>query len=88
MSSQLMKKALYRIHVSYASRRDEFPFARTRSDVMVSILMKSEQRVIVKFLFNDRLDARQITEELRVQFHENAYSFHTVRFGIGEVRRS
>jgi hypothetical protein len=49
--------------------------------------MESEQRVIVKFRFNDGLDARQITEELRLQFDENAYSFHMVRFCIGEVPR-
>jgi hypothetical protein len=49
--------------------------------------MESEQRVIVKFRFNDRLDARQITEELRLQFYEDAYSFHMVQFWIGEVPR-
>jgi hypothetical protein len=82
-----MKNVLYRIHVSYASRIDEFPFARTRSDVMFSILIWSEQRVIVKFLFNDGLDARQITEKLRLQFYKDAYSFDAVRFWIGEMRR-
>jgi hypothetical protein len=54
---------------------------------MFSILMSSEQRVIVKFLFNDGLDGHQITEELGLQFHEDGCSIHTVRFWIGEVQR-
>jgi hypothetical protein len=47
--------------------------------------MEYEQRVIVKFLFSGRLDTRQITEKLGVQFHEDADSFGMVQFWIGEL---
>jgi hypothetical protein len=82
-----MEKDLYRIYVSYASHGDEFPFARTIHDVKFPILMEYGQRVIVRFLFNHGLDARQITEKLKAQLHEDAYSFRTVEFWIGEVQR-
>jgi hypothetical protein len=42
--------------------------------------MKYEQRVIAKLLFNDGLDACQIPEKLRAQFHEGSSSFRTVQF--------
>jgi hypothetical protein len=49
--------------------------------------MEHEQGVIIKFLFNDGLDPRQIVEKLEAQFHKDAYSLHAVQFWIGEVRR-
>jgi hypothetical protein len=42
--------------------------------------MEDEQRVIIKFLFNEGADARQIAERLRAQFHEDAYALRTVQF--------
>jgi hypothetical protein len=56
-----MKKALYRIYVSYASHGDECPLARTADEAKFPILMEHEQRVIVKCFFNGGLDERQIT---------------------------
>jgi transposase len=50
--------------------------------------MEHEQRVIIKFLFNDGLDPRQIVEKLEAQFHEDVYSLRAVQFWIGEGRRS
>jgi hypothetical protein len=49
--------------------------------------MEYEQRVIIKFLFNDGLDPRQIVEKLEAQFHKNGYSLRAVQFWSGEVRR-
>jgi transposase len=49
--------------------------------------MEDEQRLIIKFLFNDGLDADQITEKLSAQFNEDAYSLRTVQLWIGELRR-
>jgi hypothetical protein len=43
--------------------------------------------VIIKFLFNDGLDAHQIAEELKAQFPEDAYSLRAVQFWLAEVRR-
>jgi hypothetical protein len=40
--------------------------------------MEYERRVIVKFLFNEVADARQIADRLRAQFHEDAYAPRTV----------
>jgi hypothetical protein len=34
--------------------------------------MEHEQRVIIKFLFNEGVDARQIAKRLRAQFREDA----------------
>jgi hypothetical protein len=52
----------------------------TLKDVTLAIFMESEQRVIIKFLFNGGADARQIAERLRTQFHENAYALREVQF--------
>jgi hypothetical protein len=49
--------------------------------------MEYGQRVIIKFLFNKRVDARQIAEKLRVQFHEDAYAPRRIQFWITELRR-
>jgi transposase len=49
--------------------------------------MEGEQRLLIKFLFNDGLDAHEITEKLSAQFNENAYSLRTVQFWVGELRR-
>jgi transposase len=49
--------------------------------------MEYEQRLIIKFLFNDGLDAPQITEKLSAQFSEDADSLRTVQFWVVELRR-
>jgi hypothetical protein len=48
-------------------------------DVTLAILMEYEHRVIIKFLFNEGADARQIAERLRAQFHGDAYAPRTVQ---------
>jgi hypothetical protein len=49
--------------------------------------MDYDQRVIIKFLWNERADARQIVEKLQTQFAERFYQLRTVRFWIAEIRR-
>jgi hypothetical protein len=49
-------------------------------DVTLAILIEYEQRVIVKFLFNEGADAGQIAERLRAQFHEDTCALRTVQF--------
>jgi transposase len=49
--------------------------------------MEYERRVIIKFLFNEGADARQIAERLKAQFHEDAYALRAVQFWITELRR-
>jgi hypothetical protein len=59
----------------------------TIKNVTFAILMEYEQRVIIKILFNEGADARQIAERLRAQFHEDACALPTVQFWITELRR-
>jgi hypothetical protein len=75
------------IFVSSASHRDSFPLARPICGVQAPIQMEYDQRVIIKFLFNDGLHPRQIVEKLEAQFHEHAYSLCAVQFWIGEMQR-
>jgi hypothetical protein len=49
--------------------------------------MDHDQRVIIKFLWNERADAHQITARLQAQFVEHAYQLETVQFWIAEMRR-
>jgi hypothetical protein len=70
---ELMKISLDQIYISYASQRDSFPLARRIYDAQTLFRMEYEQRVIIKFLFNDGLDPCQIVEKLEAQFHEDAY---------------
>jgi hypothetical protein len=42
--------------------------------------MEYDQRVTVKFLFNEQCDANQIVERLEAQLHENAYSLWSAQF--------
>jgi transposase len=68
-------------------RRDSDSISNTLYDAQALIRMEYEQRVIIKFLFNNGLDPRQILKKLEAQFHENVYSLPVVHFWIGEVRR-
>jgi hypothetical protein len=45
-----------------------------------------DHRVIIKFLWNDRADARDIADRLQAQFGEHAYKLWTIQFCITEVR--
>jgi transposase len=48
--------------------------------------MEHDQRVIIKFLWNEGANARQITARLQRQFAEHVYQFQTVQFWITEIR--
>jgi hypothetical protein len=47
--------------------------------------MEYDQRVIIKFLWNEGADAHQIAARLQVQFVEHAYQFRTVQFWMTEI---
>jgi hypothetical protein len=49
--------------------------------------MEYDQRVIIKFLWNEEADVRQIAARLQAQFAEHAYQLRTVQFLITEIRR-
>jgi hypothetical protein len=65
----------------------EFSGGDTLKDVKIYISMEYDQRLILKFLFNEGCDANQIVERLEAQFHEDAYSSRSVQFWIGEIKR-
>jgi transposase len=56
-------------------------------DVTLAFLMEYEQDVIIKFLFNEGADTRQIAERLTAPFHEDPYTRCMVQFWITELRR-
>jgi hypothetical protein len=49
--------------------------------------MDHDQRVLIKFVWNDGADARQIAARLQAQFVEHACQLGTVQFWIAEIRR-
>jgi hypothetical protein len=49
-------------------------------------MMEHDQRVIIRFLSNERIAANEITIKLQEQFAEHVYKLRTVRFWIGEMR--
>jgi hypothetical protein len=48
-------------------------------------MMEYDQRVIIRFLWDEGTDANQITARLQAQFDEHLYKLPTVRFWIAEV---
>jgi hypothetical protein len=48
--------------------------------------MEYDQRVIIKFLWNEGADTRQIADRLQAQFAEHSYQLRMVRFWITEIR--
>jgi hypothetical protein len=50
--------------------------------------MEYDQRVIIRFLWNKRTDAHEITHRLQTQFDEHVYTLRTVRFWIIDARLS
>jgi hypothetical protein len=58
----------------------------TLKSVKSTFGMEHDQRVIIKFLWNERVDARQIADRLQAQFVEHAYQLRTVQFWITEIR--
>jgi hypothetical protein len=59
----------------------------TLKSVNDSFGMEYDQRVTIKFLWNEEANARQIADRLQVQFAEHFYQLQTVRFLIAEIRR-
>jgi hypothetical protein len=51
-----------------------------------TLWMEYDQRVIIRFLHNERADAHNITQRLQAQFSQDAYTLRTVQFWIGEIR--
>jgi hypothetical protein len=49
--------------------------------------MEYDQRMIMKFLWNERTDARQIATKLQAQLAKHADQLRTVRFWIAEIGR-
>jgi hypothetical protein len=45
-------------------------------------MMEYDQRVIIRFLWNEGIDTNQITARLQAQFGEHAYKLRTIRFWI------
>jgi transposase len=82
-----MKKCFNQLSLSRDSQGGQSMLDRMLKDVTLAILMEYEQRVIIRFLFNEGVDARQIADRLRAQFHENADALRTVQFWIAELRR-
>jgi hypothetical protein len=50
-----------------------------------SFRIEHDQRVIIKFLLNEKADGRGIADKLQTQFDEHAYKFRTVQFWITEI---
>jgi hypothetical protein len=48
--------------------------------------MEYDQRLIIRFLWNEGIEANQITPRFQAQFREHAYKFRKIRFWIAEVR--
>jgi hypothetical protein len=49
--------------------------------------IERDQRVIIKFLWNEGADACQIAARLQAQLAEHAYQIRTIQFLITEIRR-
>jgi hypothetical protein len=47
--------------------------------------IEHDQRVIIRFLWNERINTHEITRRLQAQFGEHGYAIRTVRFWIAEV---
>jgi hypothetical protein len=49
--------------------------------------MEYDKRLIIKFLWKEAADARDIADRLHAQFSQHTYQFRTVQFWITEIRR-
>jgi hypothetical protein len=49
--------------------------------------MEYDQTVIIKFLWNEGADPRQIADRFQAQFAEHSYELRIVRFWIAEILR-
>jgi hypothetical protein len=72
----------------------DFEYATGGIIIFLSCILKSvkgtfrmeyDQRVIIRFLWKEGIDAHEITHIFQAEFGEHAYALRTVRFWIGEV---
>jgi hypothetical protein len=49
--------------------------------------MEYDQRVIIRFRYNEQTDAHDIIQKPQEQFAQDAYVLRTVQFWTGEIRR-
>jgi hypothetical protein len=61
-----------------------FPFCILKA-VKGTFRIEYDQRVIIRFLWNERINAHKITHGLQAQFGEHAYTLRTVWFWIAEA---
>jgi hypothetical protein len=85
MPLHLTKKCFNQFSLSRGSQGGQFMPDCTLKDVPLAILMEYEQGVIIKFLFNQGADARQIAKRLRAQFREDACALRRVQFWFAEL---
>jgi hypothetical protein len=83
LQNQLLNQSM----LFHETLEKEFSVGDMLKDVKVYIPMEYDQRVIIKFLVNERCDANQIVERLEAQFHEDVYSLWSVQLWIGEIKR-
>jgi hypothetical protein len=57
----------------------------TLKSVKNMFVMDRDQRMIIKFLWNEGAGACQIAARLQTQFVEHVYQFQTVQFWITEI---
>jgi hypothetical protein len=48
--------------------------------------MEYDQRLTIRILWNEGIDARRIAHRLQAQFDDHAYALRTIRFWIAEAR--
>jgi hypothetical protein len=49
--------------------------------------MQFDQRVIIRFLYNEEADAHEIFRRLEAQFGDSSDALRTLKYWIGEIRR-
>jgi hypothetical protein len=84
-NGQPSESSIDQIGFKCAVFKNHFPFWKSKS-VKSPFMMEYDQRVIIRFLSNERTTADEITTRLQIQLAEHAYKLRIVRFWIGEVR--
>jgi hypothetical protein len=84
---ELQNQLLNQSWLFHETLENEFSCNDALKDVKLYISMEYDQRVTIKFLFNERCDASQIVERFETKFHEDAYSLWNVQFWIGKIKR-
>jgi hypothetical protein len=84
---ELQNHALNQTSLFHETLENEFSGDDMLKDVKVYIPMEYDQRVVIKFLFNEHCNANQIVERVETQFREDIYSLRSVQFWSGEIKR-